>query len=529
MDFAKMALDEYNNEMLSPHFGGRDGKPFWNIQSPQFIFTPSFLFPKIVGATKYLFTATDKNGKTHSFEADKPTAYLTPIWNDLPTGLVTLKVESLDSDGVLNTVSGKPNYISGVRTFFKMDPFPGRENLPERACTYRECARKALRFVFDEPKVQSWITDGRPPADFPLLFYVSKIVGSVISAMVDFAKLEPENADKAIAIARCGADYLIETSYGDDTALGGIPRTYMFEPEEENQEDDPMCIPHSRGDMVMMIYPAAVGSNYLKLAEATGESKYFDAAMKIAEFYKKTVQPNGSWPLLVSATTGESQSHKSCVAFGISNFLGLVGKKTGDEIWNKLVENFTEYIVKTCHENFDWQAQFEDAPVSDNYSNLTHIDADDMVMYLANNCADDPKKIEEAEYLMRFIEDQFVVWGEFSPWISVNTTEKCSNIAEWHSPAGLEQYNWYVPIDGSTSKIMRAFLTLYKVNNNPLLLEKACALADSITRIQNPETGMIPTHWIFKDCNKKVDEWFWMNCHIGVANTMFWIADFLGE
>lgn len=525
MDYAKMALEEYNSEELTPHFGGKEGVPFWNVQSPQFIFVPSFLFPKIVGASKYLFTATDKNGKIHTFEADSPTAYLTPIWKNLPTGVVTLKVESLDMDGVLNADSGKPNYISGVRTFFKADPFPGRDNLPPRACTYRECATKALNFVFNEPKVQSWLTDGKPPADFPLLFFTSKMVGAVIGAMLTYAKLVPQDADKAIGIAKVGADYLMDTSYGDEAVLSGIPRTYMYGPEKKLTN----ALPHKRNGLVMTIYPAQVGTKYLQLAEVTGEKKYEIAAMKIAEFYKKTVQPNGSWPLLVAPETGEIRTHKSVVAFAIAEFLSLVGKKTGDESWNKLVQNFIEYIKKTCHESFDWQAQFEDAPVSDNYSNLTHIDADDMVMYLANNYADDPKKIKEAEYLMRFIEDQFVVWGEFSPWISVNTTKECSDISQWHSPAGLEQYNWYVPIDGSATKIMRAFLNLYKANKNPLLMEKACALADSVTRIQNFETGMIPTHWIYKDCNKKIDKWFWINCHIGVANCMFEIADFLGE
>lgn len=525
MDYAKMALEEYNSEELTPHFGGKEGVPFWNVQSPQFIFVPSFLFPRIVGASKYLFTATDKNGKEHTFEADKPTAHLTPIWKDLPTGLVTLKVESLDMDGELNSSSGRPNYISGVRTFFKADPFPGRENLPKRACTYRECATKALRFAFNEPKIQSWLTDGKPPADFPLIFYTSKIVGGVIEAMLTYAKLDPENADRAIAIAKVGADYIMENSFGEGNALSGIPRTYMFGPTYEITNS----VPDQRNGLVMTLYPASVGIRYFELAEVTGEKKYEDAAMKIADFYKKTVLPNGSWPLLVAPETGEIKSHKCCVSFTISSFLSMVAQKTGDESWNKLIEKYIGYITKRCHENFDWQGQFEDAPVSDNYSNLTHTDADSMVMYLADNFADNPEKLKEAEYLMRFIEDQFIVWGEFSPWISVATTKENSDISQWHSPAGLEQYNWYVPIDASTGKIMSAFLALYKANKNPLLLEKACALADSITRIQNYETGLIPTHWFSEERNKWMDKWFWINCHIDVANRMFEIAEFIGE
>ena len=31
-----------------------------------------------------------------------------------------------------------------------------------------ECAKKALRWIFNEPKVQQWLTDRRPAPDFPL-------------------------------------------------------------------------------------------------------------------------------------------------------------------------------------------------------------------------------------------------------------------------------------------------------------------------------------------------------------------------
>ena len=54
--------------------------------------------------------------------------------------------------------------------------------------------------------------------------------------------------------------------------------------------------------------------------------------------------------------------------------------------------------------------------------------------------------VEAAEKVMRFIEDQFVVWGEHADW---NLRYKQG--AYWYSPAGLEQYKWYVPIDASTT------------------------------------------------------------------------------
>ena len=125
---------------------------------------------------------------------------------------------------------------------------------------------------------------------------------------------------------------------------------------------------------------------------------------------------------------------------------------------------------------------------------------------------------------MRFVEDQFVVWGKFSPWNTHFDPEK----DYWYSPAGVEQYYWYVPIDGSTAKIMNAFLDVYSLTKDPLLLEKACALGDMLTRMQDKDSGLIPTHWMKKDCIENVEN-FWVNCLIGSATHLMRLAEFVGE
>ena len=124
---------------------------------------------------------------------------------------------------------------------------------------------------------------------------------------------------------------------------------------------------------------------------------------------------------------------------------------------------------------------------------------------------------------MRYVEDQFVVWGEYAPW-----NRSLAPGGTFHSPAALEQYEWYVPIDGSTGAVMRAMLDLHEATGDPLLLEKACALADAITRMQDGESGVIPTHWMSKDPAKDLYN-FWINCHIGTAFNMLHLAELVGE
>ena len=306
--YSEQALLEYNSEECSPHPGGVGGRPFWNINSSQFTFAPILHFPRIRMSRGYLYTAEDKDGKLHSFKGETPTSSLAPIWGDIPEGFVQLKVESLDKDGnVLRTV--------GVRTFYKCAPFPGRGAYPKKARSYRECALKALRYVYEDPMVQHWLIHGKPDPDYPHNAYPTKMIASIISAMVYYAKLEPSNAEKALLLARRAADYLLSITPKEGEALAGLPPTYSF--DGLNAESVNKVAPATEKCLgtTMMIYPVSAGLGFLSLFEATGDDKYFRAALRIAEYYKETVLPCGSWYLLYDCNTGKPLTGNICIEF----------------------------------------------------------------------------------------------------------------------------------------------------------------------------------------------------------------------
>ena len=514
--YAKLALEEYNSDTKTVRRGGKEGKPFWNINASQFMFVPQFSFPWISGAKRYIYTATDEKGGVYSFEADNPIAPLTPIWKDIPVGFVTLKVDAVHAR------DGK-TYVAGMRTFYKTAPFPGREAYPPAARSYRDCALLAFRFVFNDPTTRYWLEKGTPDPDYYHNVYPSKTISAIINASLAYASLAPEQAKDAITLAKNAADYLISITYGAESSLAGLPPTYSFKGLNKKIVDDNAPAAEGRKDTLMIIYPSMVGSAYLYLEKVTGEVRYFEAAKRIAEYYAAHVQENGSWPLLIHEPTGEPISTNSCLHIAPLNFLNTFYKRTGEERWHTLERHYYDYIIKNCLESYNWEGQFEDVVLADYYSNLTHFTADALIGYIAQNHKDDERMMKDAEELMRYVEDQFVVWGEHAPW-----NESRWGGAYWYSPAGLEQYKWYVPIDGSTSCIMRAFLDLYSATKNELYLEKARALGDAITRMQDPEKGVIPTHWMSKDCTKELFN-FWINCHIGTAFQMLHIAKLLGE
>ncbi|MBE6695958.1 MAG: hypothetical protein E7587_05840 [Ruminococcaceae bacterium] len=513
--FANLALEEYNSSDKTVRRAG-NGKAFWNVNSSQFTFVPQLEFPEIPGARAYLFTATDSKNKTYTFEADSPIEPLTAIWKDLAPGFVSLKVEAIHR-------RGDEKILAGARTFWKCDPFPGRENLPPRARSYRECALLAFEYLFRDPTTQHWLKHGLPDPKYSHNVYPSKMISSVVKAMLSYAKMKPSCAESAIKLARNAADYLLSITYPDGTPLAGLPPTYSYKDLDREIVNRNIVAAKGREFNLMTIYPAFVGSMYLKLEKDTGEHKYFEAAKRIADYYAENVLPNGSWHLFLDVRTGEAIGNNCCQHFSILNFLSEYGDRTGEESWKEMARKYFSYISAQCLDGYNWEGQFEDVKLTSNYHNLTHLTADSMISYIAKNMSDDNSMIAIAEEIMRYVEDQFVVWGRHAPW---NRSLEPGRI--FHSPAALEQYEWYVPIDGSTGAVTRALIDLYSVTKNPLLLEKACALGDAITRMQDPESGVIPTHWMSKEPAKDLFD-FWINCHIGTAFNMLYLADALGE
>ena len=512
-DYAKQALELYNTTTVNR--GETAGRPFWNINSSQFIFAPAFGFPRIPAAKKYLFIATDKNKVEHRFTDKCPTADLTPVWCEIPTGLVELKVYGIDGD---------ENIVSpcGVRAFFKADGFPGHAAVPEKEKSYKECSMAALKFVIDNPSYRYWIEKGIPDPEYYHNVYPSKMIASIVDAMTTYANLNTERAEEAMLLAKNALDYLLSITYDSTTGVNGLPPTYSF--KGLNAETVNATAPAAQRckDTVMMIYPAIAGRAYIKMYKATGDRKYLEAAKRIAEYYENTVLPCGSWYLVVDVKTGKNVGDNICSHFGILFFLNEMAEITNSDSLRVIEEKYFAYIAKKCLDEYKWEGQFEDIAPTGNYVNHTQSVANDMLVYIIDNKISEDGMLKKATVLMNFIEDQFVVWGEFDPRVK----KRFGNIDEkWYSPAGLEQYEWYVPIDSSTAKIMNSFRKMFIATGDRLYLEKALALGDMIAKMQNKQTGAIPTHWMKADCSENLEN-FWINCHIASALWLYELSEF---
>lgn len=504
-ELAKQAFDECCNENTTVKYGVKRGFPFWNIESTQFMYVPAFHFTAIRGCQRYLYKAVDEEGNEYSFEADDCAVLLTPIWNRLPEGVIKLTVEAFDNRG--NSYG-----ICGARTFFKLASFP--EKTPEKKCSYKECAVKAFEYAMQSGFIRSYLNDGKPDPYYDLNTYPSKMIAALGEGMISYARLCPEKAETALKVATNAADYLIGITPRGNDPLADLPPTYVLDfcpdPVKYGINTGNFAAAQYHFGTMIMIYPASAGKMYVMLSDITGDTKYLREALNIAEYYEKTQLENGSWYLVRSSKTGEVVNDNFISPMEqVVPFLMKLYESTKDSRWFEVAKKAVKYVEDTQLSSYNWEGQFEDSPLSTNYMSLSHYGPCALAKYYAEYFSDDEEKMKIAVDIMRFCEDQFVVWNRPNPWYHQSPPDNPPyDTSIWHTPAALEQYQWYVPIDASTSSVLSGFLALYKAGQGELWLAKARVLADQLTIVQH-ENGQIPTHWMN---TPDAEENFWFNC-----------------
>ena len=467
------------------HPGGVEGRPFWNGQSMFFMYPPSFDFPADPKATHYRFDVVDAKGHVHFAWGASPHESLASVWPELPTGWTSVSCRGMGGDS-------KHFVLTGTRAFWKQAPFTG--NYPPAVCGYGECAERAKRWLYSQESFTRFLkTRDAANCGYWGLTYPSKMAAAVIRALTAG---EPGAED--LATARVFADWIISLAEPADRPLAYFTPTYFKTNNAKRGVTDIYF------GQTMLIYPAEVGEALVLLYARTKDEKYLAHAKGIAETYLRLQGEDGTWYLKMYLKDAKPVCPNRLVPIEcVTPFLEALYKATGDARYRAAADRTFEFIRKGPLTTWNWEGQFEDAQPDEPYRNLTKHAAASTAIYLLNRFPGDKAQLALARELLRFAEDQFVCWEK--PFPDMPFFEHVQNVQRWRTPCVLEQYYWYVPIDGSASKLIRTYLALYRAEGNPLDLAKAKALGDSMTRVQNPE-GDIPTHW------KGESHCSWWNC-----------------
>ena len=461
-------------------------RQFWNRYSTQFMYAPAFDIDALRGGqvAKYRFTAhSQANDKDYVFEADQPFAPLSPIWKDIPVGPVTLSVVALNADGkVLGEV--------GTRSFYRMPVFAGPYGKPDKS--YAESPKWALQFQFNQAHYQGWKEGKR--VEHQLNCYPNKMMSAVLFGMARYAKLADKPADRkdALAMATNCARYMMSISFPKGSPMEYWPPTY--DPDTQTARERMTWIAGERGQNVMAVFPADAGLSYLDLYDATGEKDFLEAARRIAGTYGKLQLPSGTWPLLISTKTGQVTSDNLTIPTQAILLMDRLEHQYGVTEYKDKLRRAVDWVFKNPMENYFWQGQFEDIRPSSAYINLSHKAALAFAIYLFNHEKEHPEYTAMAEELLRFSEDQFVVW------------EPCGPKEERITPCALEQYRCYGPIVSTMARFIIAWTIAYNHTGKDEYLAKAQSLANSIVAFQAKNGGQYRT-WLFTTDRKKNNNW----------------------
>lgn len=498
----KQAAKEYLKP-IRPASEGRN--PCWNAYCKKFIYAPAFDVAAVEGASKYLFTLTQKEGEGQwSFTSSDPCADLSPIWAQVTPSKVDLVVMALNEKGEAIDTAYK-------RSFLRDFPFEGPYNSNVRP--YREAAILGALYIHNRKETKSWLTDTLPDMNYDHYTYPNKIIGGLISVETKLAALVPSKRDEALTIAKNAASFLIAQSRPEGDPLEFFPPTYYLDLVASKK-------PWNVGK-TMTMDACYAGNAFLDLFDATGDSLYFDRAVKIADTFAKIQREDGSFPIKVDFVTGEPVNEVGAMLHPVLNYIRRLENGYGVFDYTAMRDKAQQWMAQVALETFDMTGQFEDVNVADvhPYENLTNCTAAPYASYILKGDAT-AAQIEDARDLIRLSEDQFVHW---------DALPNEDGVRKISTPCVYEQHRYQVPVDNSACNVANAYLDLYQKTGDRLALAKAKALVDNITIAQDVTDGKIPTTWNLNSPEKNKKRSFWINCSNASITTLLRMAEVLGE
>lgn len=498
---------EAAKEYLTPIRPASEGRnPCWNEFCKKFTYAPAFDIKTVDGAESYKFIVNEKDGQGEwSFTSTDPCADLSPIWASIPPSKVNLSVLALDGKGNVQDTIYK-------RSFLRDFPFEGPYNSNVRP--YKEAAILAALYIHNTPGVQKFKESVVPDLDLYSHFtYANKVIGGLISIEAKIAEHVPALKEEALLIARNAAQFLIDQSRPEGDRLEFFPPTYYGDKVASKNDWNV--------GRTMTMDACYSGNAFLDLFAATGDSLYYNKALKIADTFMKIQNTDGSFPIKVYFETGEPVNDSKAMLHPILNYTRRLEREYGITKYADMSTRAAKWMKEVALETFDLTGQFEDVTIEGlkPYQNLTNCTAAPYASYILRGQPTDTE-IKDARDLIRLSEDQFVHW---------NALPNKDGVRPMATPCVFEQHRYQVPVDNSSCNVANAYLDLYEQTGDKLAFAKAKALIDNLTVVQDITNGKIPTTFDLRSPERNKRRSYWINCTNASINILLRMAELVGE
>lgn len=500
--FGKVAL---KNSSIPVRPGISGERPFWNKYAKRFIYAPAFNYKEIIGAKKYRYEISCiGDSSSFTFGENVPLGPLSPVWDKMPIGYFNLRVVGVSDEGDSVGLSGKGQYYHAA--FFN-GPYHNA------LMPYDSSGMVALFHILHKSYVTYWLNNNEPDPGYKLYRYPAKIFSAVISAAVTYAKLNPhaKESERAIRIAKIVGDYLLKISIPAGNAWEYFPPTYYGESIKKLNQ-----APWIRLENLIPHFGADAGNSYLDLYDLTKDEKYLLAAKRIAHTFLKTQIKNGAWYLYVNPYSGKptTSTDNICIPTTILKYLDRLQndyKMKGLEV---AINKAFNWIMNNPVKTFNWQAQFEDVGTHKPYEDLNRKEACQFAIYLLKQDKNKKQYIRLAEELLRYSEDQFVIWEKPRPDINKGSSNPAFISKNWITPCTLEQYAYMMPTNLAAMRMMKVYWYAYLATHKKIYLAKAKSFANTMTIVQQAHEGNYSTYFTKYNLEE------WLNCNVYAAKEM---------
>jgi hypothetical protein len=461
----------------------------WNAYSVQFIDPPVFRLLPLPG-TKVYRAVVERDGKTWQVEAAAPRLDLASIWPRVPAKAFTLTLTWLDATGHVlaeeNSRRIKAPDWSGLH-----EPPADWTAAADENIAYLIRVADAGRAPYREPGVPVWIWSAASPCPEPTRAslgpgfdipayreyfayrhrlwpeghgesYPGCIVPAIITGMLAHARAGRPQADRALALARAAGDWTLAHRLPDSGPLPLFPFSTIAGGKYFGGIEAHNVIP---------LRASWIGLSLVKLFEATNDRRYLDYAAHIAKVTAGFQAPDGSFPYRVDPRDGKV-TEAFCT--GGIQFTLLVdalaphGAAGPDLLMAS--ERAVQWMIAYPAQTNNWQGGYEDIAEARPYRNLTHWEAQLLIWYLCRHADRDPSYLPLARRLLRFVEDQFVLFGP----------ESEAHPVPVKGPLVFEQYACWWPMEGHTGYYIQSLLALHRATGDRAFLDKAEAAANAI-------------------------------------------------
>ncbi len=432
------------------------------IDSPRIELSP------VAGATRYEIAISPlaQPGLVLAASSETPEVDLSPVWNELPHGILELTGRAFDASGT----------IAGVTPLKSLVKAPDWIDHSPEPLDYATTGAGVVRYLCegvpaapqhpDDPAYM-WHAAMFPASPDPKenLQHPALSYPMLISLFLTGHRLGlgEDLIDRATRLA----DFLIDHPMVSDGPLAGLPMSTLGQDGKGGLYEK---------DRTTLVRIGWTGRTMLDLAAVTGNDRYEAYARRLGEILLENQAEDGSWPYRVRLTDAavlESYTAASVMALFLLERLATAAE--GDQYQAAFDRGLT-WILDNPVETGLWQQMYEDVRTLEPYDNLEQWAALETAILLLRR--DHPNALALAAQLVRYVEDQFVLFGDEAslpvPYLP-------------HVPSVMEQYHCYWPMDCHTANYVRATLALHEATDDPVWAHKAVAAANTIVRCQRAD------------------------------------------